>query len=392
MLKYLIIFICLISSSLFIYLPISEKNVDYYSDMCYYKENSDLIYVNACEKGQYCNKKQITNPNDYGICLNYTHNLINELGKSCKTDFECDEDLVCEGEICIVKSSGFYTKISNDENYYFCQSGFIPVDHNFSTYSHPLVNVPSYKCEAINNNDQNCFDSQKQIRVFPKYFKVCGLIDLDSSNEVKTVGMSNIGSVEINNFVEDEKACKTGFALYFYGDKSLNKANSGQNMYKLCVEFKGVKRLINGCSIKYVKDDIEYVYNTYALKDLSQFSPPGNKVLEDLNDKCEFLEIKLQFFKKYLDKMTDEKRQKCEEGDKFYSEPFTCGDDELREIWYYYNHPENYVLYSKQGNVINFLIQEEYPSYGNIKPTESTANSNFLNIKYFISLLILLSF
>ena len=89
-----------------------------------------------------------------------------------------------------------------------------------------------------------------------------------------------------------------------------------------------------------------------------------------------------------------EKKDECK-NNKYYNEPYTCGKDEIRKIWYFYNHPEEYILYKNEEDIIHFLLQQAYPLYGNNNSTEkdSTELSTFLNIKYFISLiLILLSF
>ena len=104
------------------------------------------------------------------------------------------------------------------------------------------------------------------------------------------------------------------------------------------------------------------------------------------------LKIKTKIFQKYIGELTDDIRKcpKKEEkvidsnNNEYYLE--TCQNDQLRKWSYLYEHPEYYVLYydeddDKGNTVINYLVQKEFPSY---------QSSPFLNIKYYICLLLLL--
>ena len=77
----------------------------------------------------------------------------------------------------------------------------------------------------------------------------------------------------------------------------------------------------------------------------------------------------------------------------FYDEPFTCGNDELRKLWYFYNNIDMYLLYKNDEDIINYLVQKTYPLYG-VETNDKNSDENndlYLNIKYFIFLLFLLS-
>ena len=99
---------------------------------------------------------------------------------------------------------------------------------------------------------------------------------------------------------------------------------------------------------------------------------------------------KIELVKDYFIKF-DKLKTHCIEG-KFYNEPFTCENDELRKIWYYYNHPEEYLLYKNDEEILEYLINEAYPTpISKVKnETEKKQNlSRFLNNKYFLFLLLL---
>ena len=72
---------------------------------------------------------------------------------------------------------------------------------------------------------------------------------------------------------------------------------------------------------------------------------------------------------------------------KHLDEPFTCGKDELRDLWAYYNAPEYYLLYKNEQSIYEYLIQSYYPDY-TPQYSEPVDFSGYLSIKY-ISLIIL---
>ena len=134
MLKYIIIFAYLFSSSLSTYRVMSKKSIDFGNDICLYQETDDsndyLYYVKPCPDGQYCSNFE---PRDYMLskCQTYSQ-LKTTLNGNCQTDFECGNDynsgtfdLECTGsneKHCTVKSSSIYTieDIVSNEKKYFC--------------------------------------------------------------------------------------------------------------------------------------------------------------------------------------------------------------------------------------------------------------------------------
>ncbi len=75
-------------------------------------------------------------------------------------------------------------------------------------------------------------------------------------NEAEEIKTAYVGTVNDGDFVFDEKACKSGYALYFYGDGNLNEPYTGYNyrnyMYKRCVTLQDIDEYSsNYCKIKY---------------------------------------------------------------------------------------------------------------------------------------------
>ena len=73
--------------------------------------------------------------------------------------------------------------------------------------------------------------------------------------EIKT---AYVGAVNDGNFVYDEKACKSCYALYFYGDGNLNEPYTDNSydyknyIYKRCVTLQDIEESSsNYCKIKY---------------------------------------------------------------------------------------------------------------------------------------------
>ena len=246
------------------------------------------------------------------------------------------------------------------------------------------------------NVEEDEYGFYEQKRAFPEYFKICGRKFLRKSNitgkyEVKRISSNYIGSVEDGNFVEDMRACKSGYALYFYGNGEII-APEGEptgNMFLMCVTINEVESHNNDCYINYTITNSYSYYNPYTLiYNVRRITGSSNS----LPDNCQFIMTKIKLFKDYLNRM-EELKDDCLEAS-YLSEPFTCGIDELRKLWYYYNHIENYLMYKNDEDVINYLIQANYPLYGiNSKLTYKDLNNRlFLNLNYYIFLLLVFIF
>ncbi len=389
--KRIILFVSIFSSIFSsTYAPWHLRKFEYsVSDMCSYEGNSPVFeYVKPCPKNYYCDQVE-SGGHNIGVCKQY-FKAVKTLGDSCVSDIECDSGLKCStsasSSICTIDST---TKIAysvsdavSGDDYYYCQEGYFP-----------LENTGTDICTAPTTamNGQKCFDSQNSYIIAPSFSKLCGkkTIDPGSNNknyQHKSTDMATIGSVSAGEFVEDEKACESGYALYFYGNKKTEKESDvTSGIHKMCVNINGVETKSNGniISFKYsLNDGIEHSYV------ISQLPNDFSRVkTEYQSNDYRNLMTKLELFKKFLDKKKS--IGECSYNNKYLNEPFTCGNDELRELWGYYNAPKYYLLYRNEPAIVEHLIQGFYPDY-NPKYTEpQTESSGFLGIK-FISLLILL--
>ena len=66
-------------------------------------------------------------------------------------------------------------------------------------------------------------------------------------------------------------------------------------------------------------------------------------------------------------------------------EPKTCRDNELRKWYYFYENPKEYLLYRNEPQVMDYLVQQDYPTY-------TSNSSRFLNLSILSLLLIFISF
>lgn len=390
MFKHVLIFIHLFTTiCLLPYLPMYKKDMDIdIENVCFYKENN-VDYVYPCSDGYYCHIE-----NTIGICQIY-YSLAKKLGDSCDSDFECDINLICKENKCTVNGGGLaYSQKdkATGDDYYFCPDSYIP-----------KYTTNGYICELEQNSvlkDNKCYisDDTQTVTGFPKYFQVQGEMKLkevkDNNNAIKQytieyINNAYIGTVDNDQFVGNEKACKSGFALYFYGNKKLTKpSNDETEMFKLCVNVTGVEELSDNCYIKYTIDGTsEYVYNVKRLDNITK--------RQTLLKICGNLMTKLNLFKDYFTKMNEEEILKnCKEGH-FYDEPFTCGNNELRKKWFLYNNPEYYLIYKNESDIIDYMLKEAYPLY-KLKEDDSqspeTSSNQFLKYNVFVIILILLFF
>lgn len=372
MLQNTFVFVSLFSFSFLIYLPLNKKEIGLNNDeICYYSDSVDE-YVKACNKGYFCNKN-----GKYGVCLEYIP-AFKKYKEECNNNNICDENLECNNKICLGKEGEtpyIHTDPFSNKTLYYCSDDKIAISDSDDISKNPL-------CK---NNDMNgnCYISSSgtEKSAAPDYMKVCGIIK-SSNQKITSISIEDIGSIDDNNFVDDELACKSGFALPYFLEKSLTDPT---RVVKLCATFKGVEKRKDSsspCIIRYSfgEDENEYIYN----------DKNADTNIKDLNkDNCDYLATKVKLFKDYLDKYNEVKNE-CLEG-KFYDEPFTCRKDILRKLWYYYNHPDDYLLYRNDDEVINYFIEQYYTTAKSIDDKSKKASSRFFNIKYFL-LILLLSF
>ena len=363
------------------------ERICHYKEYNYNQQNTEEIeYVRPCEDGLYC--AEVSSNHEIGICQNYIPST-KYLGEECSSTFECDNNLECDKQCTIKENRTAYEKIdkASNETLYYCPNDMIAI-YNTS--------INSYFCKSKNKYKQQdkCYfqDKAEIYNSTPGYFQVCGTINV-LNNSIGSIDANEIGSQENDIFVWDEKACKSGYAIYYPISGNLSDKNI-DSMYKKCVTVTGVEKGDNDCIIKYKKKDeeAEIAYNIDYLKKLAE----EKKIFIDdkLFKKCEFLMKKLDLFKVYKKRLDDLKTKGFDcTNKKLYNESFTCGDDDLRKLWFSYNNPDLYILYKDEPEILDYLIKKAYPSY-NKKNTEvniePTASSTYLDIKYFIAFLLLL--
>ena len=404
MYKYIIVFFSILSTFNSAYLPY-KKNKNFPEETCSYEFEENIYYVRDCEKGKYCNDRGA----DFSICENIPEvTLLNaDSSESCQSNYECETGFACINSKCIYPDCDTGEQKIITKNGYKC---LLTTESNVFYSKDFKWNDATSRIDGTTKLDEGC-----------GHFQVGGKITSfnvtkDGTNgviyEPQEIIYSDIGSVEDGDFVFDEKACKSGFALYFYGNGELKNPHDNYNyMYKRCVTLEDIEAFNSGeCKIKYTLNDKTFSYNPYQYDNnhftltnqpsgyshSSSFSSIPNgyfNQIPSLSNLCDpDLKIKTKIFQKYIGELTDDIRKcpKKEEkvidsnNNEYYLE--TCQNDQLRKWSYLYEHPEYYVLYydeddDKGNTVINYLVQKEFPSY---------QSSPFLNIKYYICLLLLL--
>ena len=345
MFKFIYFVLFTIVTSELIYM---KKDTKLGEDVCYYKDpETDFEYVRPCEEGKYCNTLQ---PYNSGLPVHTCQNVtsltpLKTEGESCVSAVECARGLLCNNEKCSSGCSNNQIQIRKSNGIWDCRSSYHP---EYTLYVDE--NEPS---KTISGED-------------PGYLKVEGEIQFKKDNNNYYTQISTkadyIGTVPKGKIVENALACETGFTLSFYPDGNLkDPALSGYSngQYKKCVEVNSVDS--GNCVITYDGDNIYRVSSGICKEDLL---------------------IQLEMFKRYKDRL-NEIRSECEKKENF-NEPNTCNDNELRKWWYFYNHPNDYILYYEEGKdnkIAKYLIQLEYHSF---------QFCQFLGIKYLISFLFLL--
>ena len=382
MFKPILVLIFLFSTALSTFRSMSKKSIDFGDNVCYYKETDDqndyFYYVKPCTDGKYCTPMESSHFNLH-TCEPYIP-LLTTINGNCQTDFECGGySLECTGgseKHCTVKSSSTFSiqDPASRKTKYFCHSDKLP----YSTPSSPSFNCGTLPTGIQKSEYENKYlftNSYINYYMAPALYKVPGKINFKTKQDnqdylIDSIDTAYIGSLPVETFVEDPMACESGFALSFYGNGKLEEPTetnpTSHNLYYYCVNVKEVDS-VNGF-IKYtLKDDVEKIYNCNKGSSISCSAT---------------LMTELEMFKNYKEKL-DSIRSECETSN--YDEPFTCGNNELRKWWYFYNYPGEYILYKDEKEIIDFLVQKAYPGY-------TPENSNrFLNLKYFFYLLLLIA-
>jgi hypothetical protein len=375
--KYFLVFSlfsCFLLSTYYdyIYKPMKDRDRNFGNDVCFYKNTSTYsydAYVKPCEEGKKCTLVS-TGSSAYII-------------KTCQDSYE--EEYDNEGETCQTKDD--ILQGIDCTSGYTCNSGpkcsdtdkcpknqFRDKDDNCQS------NDPGY-CEEYE------FDSSgvRKIKSFYTRYdaKGCIKIDLKQTNnanykyQIEKVWTNYYASLDDGTFVQDSPEslfyCKSGYALYFYGNGELKNPNadnpSDEPMYLRCVTILG--RDAHGILKYKIGDGEEKYYKP------SRYS---HTAYQSLNTNDPHLMLKLKFFKNFRERLNG---LSCKETN-------DCEDNELSKWQFFYDYPEYYFLYKDEPQVLEYLIQ----TYGGpYKPKHTSSDaSSFLNIEYLTLLALLLLF
>lgn len=397
MIKNIILLVCLIiisKSDKNNYLPM-EKASKYGDDVCRYYDDGHF-YVKQCEKGKYC-VDPISDSESY---LEICHDLPNQSQLSnlnegkCKTTFECDGNLLCDGNTC--------TKCRNSNQFAYGEYPFTCVGDTLKGSGY---------CESVSLNAFNIPESKYSS---PENYKKCGKytikeypnIATDTFNGIYYIALDEytyIGTVKDGEYVGDMELCESGFALPFYyggyfDDPRANSATADptnpyfqNSRYLRCVtplsvnfgnnpnDINNPNTQNNDCSITYkINEEESLNYNVKYLPSSNAY----DEIRNFCNEKEDFIKIKYDNFREYSKSITEDERKTC--GDLENINKYTCENNGLIKSWYFYKNPKKYILYhnrEKLEKVLNYFIQKDYPSY---------SYSKFLNYKIIFLLILFL--
>lgn len=376
--KYIITFVCLFSCFLlsntqtYTLRPMAQRTINFGDDVCYYTDKSNefnFTYVKPCEEGKKCLpiSPSLSGYNIH-ICQERSNEEYDNEGATCETK-DYLSGLDCTGYSCNSESKCYGT----------CQTNKVR-DYVHGT----CVDDPGYCLEY--EYDSNGAKTSDYKNLYDNYGgKECIQLELVRTGNAGTIyqiqkQLTNyVASIDDGKYINDDdpsnmKYCKSGYALYFYGNGKLENPNTDSNgkdsekLYLRCVTVLGRDK--NGI-IKYQLDGAEKYYNPTILSRKGK-SLPGN----DGN-----LEQKIKFFKNYKERLDS---LGCREtGD--------CEDYELCKWEFFYDYPDAYYLYQNEPQVLEYLIQTTGCKF-KPKHTSPTGSSNLLNIKYLTLLSLLLLF
>lgn len=398
--KYIIVFIYFFSCFLLIttsshdlyYRPMTKRNENFGNDVCYYEDTATdypyYAYVKPCEEGKKCVALD-TDSSRYSefnihFCQEYNSEVYDNEGTTCETK-DSFPGLDCTGysckneEKCYNNNDCPSNKLSyfdSNDNKYKC------VDNQGYCYEAEFDNSDGSRKSYTNyhsfDNNQHCilYELQETKSTSKKYQvkkkKYASIASIDDGNYIVATSGTLGNPSEANHLY-----CKSGYALYFYGDGKLKNPNTytpnSESMYLRCVTVLG--KDANGI-IKYKigESGDEKYYN------------PASTILSDgtnsypLYGNDKYLMLRLGFFKNYKERL--DKVGCSDTGD--------CEDNDLIKWKFFYDNPEYYYLYQNEPQVLEYLLQDYNPKY-KAKYT-SPDESSLLNIKYLTLLSLLLLF
>lgn len=359
-----------LSYSSYIYKPMKDRDRNFGDNVCFYKNTSTYsdAYVKPCEEGKRCTPLN-TGRSAYYIstCQDSYEEVYDNEGETCQTKADTLVGIDC--------TSG-YTCNSESKCLGTCPKNQFHDDKN----NNCQTNDPGYCIEY--EFDSNGAQSRKSY--YTRYDdKDCIKIDLKQTSNPYTIYQEEkiwpnyYASLEDGTFIQDFPYstfyCKSGYALYFYGNgelKNPNTANpSNERLFLRCVTILG--RDANGILKYKIGDGAEKYYNPGKYDD---------RIYTSLDTSDPHLMLKLEFFKNYRERLDG---LSCKETN-------DCEDNELSKWKFFYYYPEYYFLYKDEPQVLEYLIQ----TYGGPYKAKHTSPdaSSILNIKYLTLLSLLLLF
>ena len=375
------------NSASYIYLPM-KKDHKFGDDICYYREYDEkllyyIFYVRPCEKGKYC-QKEVSNGQPFGYCVDIQTNTttISNLDEPCESNLECQKGLTCENSKCRTTCPNqIYQHVLNtfscENNNYkqidskLCEFTEFSKDTNgYYTGTSDITYYGKYpglsnKCGKIN-----------YISLDIQYNPPTGPTERDPQYEIESIEWCTIGSVPDNEFVGSAEYCISGFTLDFYPNKQLKDPSK-----------QGLNSPVPMC-VTPIEIDIKnpYVDNTeciitYKIGDQSpkkyKISSTSGLCSQDIIIKSE----RHREFAEAFNSASEEDKQNCYDIDTY---KYRCKNVNLIKLWYFKQHPEDYLFYKdrkKLEKVLDYKIQKEYPTYSEF--------SQYLNYSYLLFLLIL---
>lgn len=390
--KYNIAFICSFSSLLlsiiqiqttspiYTYKPMKERTMNFGDDVCYYEDisnDSHFAYVKPCQEGKKCVGLSISDYN-IGVCKEYDDEVYDNRDETCQTkDYIRGTD--CTGYSCNINGK--------------CSNTICTQNQVYDVRNNKCVEDPLYCYKYDIDANTGLKDSTAKEYFYPFGHKQCVEIEpvLTKSEyyhyQIQTVKSNYVANIDDGKYIDDQypnysyyysSFCKSGFALYFYGNGELKNPNtdhpSNEMMFLRCVTLLGKDK---NDIIKYKIDGVD---NDPKYYDFTKLVSPYKETLRSIIED-EYLMLKNNLFsnyKKRLDSLSDCRETNCED------------DNELNKWSYFKNNPEEYLLYEKEPQVMEFLIQTRYKYKA--EHASPNGSNNLSNIKYLSLFLLLLLF
>ena len=352
-----------------IYKPMKDRDRNFGDNVCYYKNASTYsdVYVKPCEENKICTQLR-TGSSAYTIstCQDSYEEVYDNQGEACQTK-DYYSGLDCTGYTCNSESKCLDTNTCPknqfrdeiNDNYQTNDPGYC-LEYEFDTNG-----LPNLK------NEYTRYDGKDCVQIVLKKTN-----NPSSNYQIEKILPNYYASIEDGTFITDSSTspfyCKSGYALYFYGDGELKNPNTATSnsepLYLRCVTISG--RDANGILKYKIGDGAEKYYDPSIYYRSSSI----------LNPNDQHLMLKLEFFKNFRERLDG---LSCKETN-------DCKDNELSKWLFFYYYPEYYFLYKDEPQVLEYLIQANGFPY-KAKHTSPDASS-ILNIKYLTLLSLLLLF